>query len=129
MRSPFTGSRTSHSPHVFGAVWREGRDDSPRINAGASRKSLSEHTLRDSFTWAPSKPSVKNIERSIVIAVEHHATMYTDMCPYTEVLMLTLCAASAADLAGLPWVNFIDGDTSVLCFVFDQFYEAAPSSI
>ncbi len=104
-------------------------DDSPRINAGASRKSLSERTRRDSFTWAPSEPSVKDIHCSIVVAVQHNPTVHTDMCPYTEAFVRTFLSTSAADLAGFVWVNFIDGDTSVRCFVLNQFYEACPSSI
>jgi hypothetical protein len=35
----------------------------------------------------------------------------------------------AADLAGSPWVNFVDGDTDAYCLVLNQCYEAGPLSI
>jgi hypothetical protein len=64
-----------------------------------------------------------------MIPVQHNPTVHTDMRPYTEIFVLTLLVASAADLAGFPWVNFIDGDTGACCLVLNQFYEGSPSSI
>jgi len=64
-----------------------------------------------------------------MVAVQNHATVNTDVRPYTEVLVLTFLVTGAADLTGLLWVDFIDGDTGAFCLVLNQFYEGSPSSI
>src|SRR5947209_19119404 len=96
---------------------------------GLLRNSHTERTRVDRFAWAPSKPSVEDIDRGVMVAVEHNATMDTDMCSHAEVFVLTLLPTCAAYLAGFLWVHLHDGDTSVLCFVLNQFNEACPSSV
>ena len=64
-----------------------------------------------------------------MIPVQHNPTVHTDMCPYTEVFLLTFLVTGAADLTGLLWVDFIDGDTGAFCLVLNQFYEGSPCSI
>jgi hypothetical protein len=64
-----------------------------------------------------------------MIPVQHNPTVYTDVCAYTEIFMLTFLMAGAADLAGLAWVHLHDGDTGAFCLVLHQLYEVSPPSI
>ncbi len=75
----------------------------------------------DSFAWAPSKPSVEDIECRIVVAVEHDSAVDTHVCSHTEVFVLTLLATRTAHLAGFLWINLHDGNTGPFCLVFNQF--------
>ena len=96
---------------------------------GLLRSSLPEYTLRDSFEWAPSKPSVKNVDGGIVVTIEHDSTVNTHMCAYAEVLVLAFLPTGATHLAGFLWIHLHDGDTGPFCLVFYQFDEASPSSV
>src|SRR4051812_37214932 len=96
---------------------------------GLLRRSPTERTRSDSLAWAPSKPSVKDVDGSVMVSVEHNPTVDTHMCTSTEVFVLAFLSTCATHLAGFLWINLQAGNTGPFCLVFHQFNEACPSSV